>query len=202
VSGTGQARRRRSPPEIERDVLEATLALLARDGYRRLSVDAVAERSGVAKTTIYRHFRNKADLATAALAAFANPQDDPPLPDDPRAALEEHLERFRRRMAAKGMGVLASMLQEDEDPELLELHRARIIRPRTLMARRSLEAGVRSGALRDDVDLGLVIEMAVGSYFAAHLGGRELPPDWASRVTDVLWRGLARSPEAGPPDAG
>jgi AcrR family transcriptional regulator len=195
-------RRRRDPEEIERDVLAATLALLERDGYRGLSVDAVAERSGVAKTTIYRHFRNKADLATAALAAYARPQDDPPLPDDPRAALVEHLERFRRRMDAKGMGVLASMLQEDEDPELLELHRARIIRPRTLMARAAVEAGVARGELREDADVGLALEMAVGGYFAAHIGGRELPPDWAQRVTDLLWRGLARSARARPPDAG
>jgi AcrR family transcriptional regulator len=187
---------RRRPEDIERDVLRATLELVERDGYRGLSVDAVAERSGVAKTTIYRHFRNKADLATAALAAYASPEDDPPLPGDARAALEEHLERFRRRMDAKGMGVLASMLQEDEDPELLELHRARIIRPRTLMARRALEAGVARGDLRPDADLGLALELAVGGYFAAHLGGRELAPDWAGRVTDLLWRGLARSDAA------
>jgi AcrR family transcriptional regulator len=195
-------RRRRDPQEVERDVLAATLALLERDGYRGLSVDAVAERSRVAKTTIYRHFRNKADLATAALAAHARPQDDPPLPKDPRAALVEHLERFRRRMDAKGMGVLASMLQEDEDPELLELHRARIIRPRTLMARAAVEAGIARGELREDADIGLALEMAVGGYFAAHIGGRELPPDWAERVTDLLWRGLARSARARPSDAG
>ena len=194
-------RRRRRAQEVEHDVLRATLDLLERDGYRGLSVDAVAERSGVAKTTIYRRFRNKADLATAALAAYARPEQDPPLPDDPRAALVEHLDRFRRRMDAKGMGVLASMLQEDEDPELLERHRARIIRPRTLMARRALEAGVARGELREDADLGLALEMAVGSYFAAHIGGRELPPDWPQRVTDLLWRGLARSPRARRPGA-
>jgi AcrR family transcriptional regulator len=196
------ARRRRGAQEVQHDVLDATLELLQHDGYRGLSVDAVAERSGVAKTTIYRHFRNKADLATAAMAAYASPEDDPPLPDDARAALVEHLERFRRRMDAKGMGVLASMLQEDEDPELLELHRARIIRPRTLMARRVLEAGVARGELREDADVGLALEMAVGSYFAAHIGGRALPPDWPERVTDLLWRGLARSPRARRPAAG
>jgi AcrR family transcriptional regulator len=190
------SRPRRRPEDVERDVLRATLELLERDGYRGLSVDAVAERSGVAKTTIYRHFRNKADLATAALAAHAAPENDPPLPDDPRAALEEHLARFRRRMDAKGMGVLASMLQEDEDPELLELHRARIIRPHTLVARRALEAGIARGELRPDVDVGLALELGVGGYFAAHIGGRELPADWARRVTDLLWRGLARNDAA------
>jgi AcrR family transcriptional regulator len=188
-----EPRRRRRPDEVERDVLGATLELLQRDGYRCLSVDAVAERSGVAKTTIYRYFRNKADLTTAALAAFARPEDDPPLPDDARAALVEVLARFRERMEAKGMGVLGSMLQEDEDPELLELHRARIIRPRMRTARRALEAGVARGELRAGADLGLALELAVGGFFAAHISGRELPPDWPERVTDLLWRGLART---------
>jgi len=186
-----QTRRRRRPEEVERDVLGATLELLQRDGYRGLSVDAVAERSGVAKTTIYRYFRNKADLATAALAAFARPADDPPLPDEPRAALTEFLRRFRARMDAKGLGVLGSMLQEDEDPELLELHRARIVRPRLLAARRALEAAVARGELRADADLGLALELAVGGYFAAHISGRELPADWPERVTELLWCGLA-----------
>ncbi len=51
----------------------ATLELLAEVGSRRLSVDEVAARAGVSKTTIYRRFATKDDLVVAALASLNEP---------------------------------------------------------------------------------------------------------------------------------
>jgi AcrR family transcriptional regulator len=56
-------------PRIERSrmwVLEATADLLREVGYGQLTIEAVAARSGVAKSTIYRHYASKADLVTDA----------------------------------------------------------------------------------------------------------------------------------------
>ena len=41
---------------------------MARDGYARMSVDAVAAEAGVSKPTLYLRYPSKAALATAALA--------------------------------------------------------------------------------------------------------------------------------------
>src|SRR6478672_8581823 len=74
----------RPDPRVERSrqaILDATLQLLARDGdVGALTVEAVAARSGVAKTTIYRRWRDKWELALDAvmidmLPRFANPVD-------------------------------------------------------------------------------------------------------------------------------
>ncbi|GAA4818029.1 helix-turn-helix domain-containing protein [Streptomyces ziwulingensis] len=48
-------------------ILEATLSLLTEVGYEHLSMEAVAGRSGAAKTTIYRRYRDKAALVVAAV---------------------------------------------------------------------------------------------------------------------------------------
>lgn len=45
-------------------VLEATVAILAEQGFERLTVEAVAERSGVARSTIYRNWPDRKDLLT------------------------------------------------------------------------------------------------------------------------------------------
>jgi AcrR family transcriptional regulator len=57
------------PRDSNRDlaILDATLSLLAEVGYEQLSMEAVAERSGAAKTTIYRRYRDKAALVAAAV---------------------------------------------------------------------------------------------------------------------------------------
>jgi AcrR family transcriptional regulator len=59
-------------PRIERSrmcVLEATADLLREVGYGQLTIEAVAARSGVAKSTIYRHYASKAELVTDAFTA-------------------------------------------------------------------------------------------------------------------------------------
>ena len=55
------------PRDSSRDlaILDATLALLTEVGYEQLSMEAVAGRSGAAKTTIYRRYRDKAELVEA-----------------------------------------------------------------------------------------------------------------------------------------
>ncbi|HEV8388829.1 MAG TPA: helix-turn-helix domain-containing protein [Dongiaceae bacterium] len=48
-------------------ILEAAYALFAHQGTRSVGVDAIIERSGVAKMTLYRHFKSKQDLVLAFL---------------------------------------------------------------------------------------------------------------------------------------
>ena len=55
----------------DREILEATVELLRERGYREFSVDVVSERTGIAKTTIYRRWPSKADLVAAAIAPLA-----------------------------------------------------------------------------------------------------------------------------------
>ena len=50
-------------------ILDATRELLAEGGVRKLTVEGVAARAGVAKTTIYRRWRSRDELALAVLLA-------------------------------------------------------------------------------------------------------------------------------------
>lgn len=70
-------------PRIERSrelVLAATLDLLAEVGYGELTIEAVAARSGVAKSTIYRHWSGRLDLVTDAFTSLKRYDEElPPL---------------------------------------------------------------------------------------------------------------------------
>ena len=61
--GRGRPRREGADEEI----LSIARTLLAEHGYRALTVDAVAERAGVAKTTIYRRWPSKGALISALI---------------------------------------------------------------------------------------------------------------------------------------
>ena len=75
-------------PELDRAILEATIHALETDGFHNLSIDAVAARAKVGKTTIYRRWPSKAPLVVDALAHLKAPSSTD-IPDDlsTRAAL-------------------------------------------------------------------------------------------------------------------
>lgn len=55
--------------DVEQRVLDATAALVGERGYAATTLDEIARRAGVAKTTVYRRWDSKPDLATDALTA-------------------------------------------------------------------------------------------------------------------------------------
>src|SRR4051795_4960070 len=68
---------------VEDRIDESTLRLLHTKGPRSVTVEAVAARSGIAKTTIYRRYRDRRDMLSTALSRVTTPeplavQADPP----------------------------------------------------------------------------------------------------------------------------
>jgi AcrR family transcriptional regulator len=67
--------------KIRAAVLAATLAELTETGYTALTVENVARRAGVHKTTIYRRWKDREGLVAAAVAERAGTAKMPPFPD-------------------------------------------------------------------------------------------------------------------------
>jgi AcrR family transcriptional regulator len=156
---------------------------MERDGYARLSMDAVAAEAGTTKAAIYRRHASKAELATAALA-FLRDQRPPPASGDPRADLMDELSRFRRGLERPhGMAMLGTVLAEEEHvPELIAAFRRDVVGPR----RERLRSILERAALREGFDLEAAINMAIGSYYAEYLVRGRPAGDWAERVVDAL----------------
>ncbi|MFG1998933.1 TetR/AcrR family transcriptional regulator [Spirillospora sp. NPDC048911] len=76
--------------DLDTRILDAALAEFETYGLRRVSVEDVAKRAGVARTTIYRRFTNKEQLLQAVilrevrrfLTAIADATEDLPTPED------------------------------------------------------------------------------------------------------------------------
>jgi AcrR family transcriptional regulator len=190
--GTSAAAARGRPRSSQADerIIAVALDQLSSAGYRDLSMERVAAEAGVSKATVYRRYRDKADLATAALAVVSAAKLAPPLPDGTRDAMVELLRRFESGVGRVGLGVLASFLDE-ADPTVLDLHRERTIARGLARARWVLERGQERGEIRPDADLDAALHMLFGALFARRLIGHEIPR-WRERVVDALLRGVAR----------
>src|SRR4249920_852730 len=80
-SGTSMSVRLGRPRSSEADqaILDAALEVFAGAGYDGLTIEAVADRAGVAKSTIYRRYQDKAELLLAAVECSA--EISTPAPD-------------------------------------------------------------------------------------------------------------------------
>ena len=179
--------------EADRAILDATVRLLQTEGYARMSMESVADAAGVGKTTIYRRYRDKADLVTAVIAAIRG-VDEMPDSGDTKADVFELLQGFvRGKEQVQSMRLLGTLWAEQErNPDLLRLFRERVIKPRRAMLVGALRRGQERGELRDDFDPNLVIEMMIGAHFARQFSGGTFPRDWARRVVDTIWPALEK----------
>ena len=106
-------------------VLTAAREVLVDDGWEGVTVARVAERSGYARTTLYRHWPQRLDLLRDLIRAEASVAHSTPS-GDLRADLVAELEAFRSAMTTAGLGraMVAIGQHAREDPEVAELNRA------------------------------------------------------------------------------
>jgi AcrR family transcriptional regulator len=159
-STRGAGRRARS----QKAILDATRELLAESGVRALTIEGVAERAGVAKTTIYRRWRDKDELALAVLIDNTEQIKAPPDVGDTRKELLTFVNTATRII--KENGVLAGLTSEIATrPELSEQYRERVVALRLAEVKTVIDRGIARGDLRPDTNVRLVHEMLVGPRF-------------------------------------
>ncbi len=85
----------RLPTEVRRkQIAEAALTIIARDGVRRFTAASISREVGLAEGTIFRHFTDKRDIIGAAihfLDGLMFPADAPAPPPAPLAELRSFL---------------------------------------------------------------------------------------------------------------
>ncbi len=149
---------------IDADITSAALQVLADGGFDRFSVEAVAVRAGVAKTTVYRRFPHREELIITALERLNDDLPSAPPRGSVRDQLVEVLDAIRRRtpQSAKGRILMHAVGEGAREPALAALVHDRVLAPRRQLIRAIIEGGVASGELRPDLDPDVVIPILVG----------------------------------------
>ncbi|MEY2958021.1 MAG: hypothetical protein RLZZ01_589 [Actinomycetota bacterium] len=152
-------------------MLGAAQGILTAEGLAACTVDEVARRSGVAKTTIYRHFGSADELAVAALEEMIADVVPPDL-GSLRADLDAVVRSFRDLVPPETFRrLVASMLARAlDDPEFAAVYQ-RTNETRHAALRIAIQRGMARGEVDPSIDLDLALHMVQGPFIAKRLIG-------------------------------
>jgi AcrR family transcriptional regulator len=169
-------------------IIGATVHLIGRDGYGRVTMEAIAREAGVSKQTIYRWWPTKAAIVLEALnegAAVIAPATD-------TGSISNDLRVFLRRSVAgaggRNMRLLAALMAAAQlDDVFAESFRTGFLACRRQVLREMLERGRDRDELPASVDLDFLAELVFASLWYRILGHHQpLDRRFADQLTDMV----------------
>jgi AcrR family transcriptional regulator len=178
-------------------ILQATRELLVEAGVQGLTIEGVAARAGVAKTTIYRRWRDKDELALAVVLDMVERVVELPELGDTRAELLAFVGAAVEVLGGTLMGRVMQGLVSDlaTDPELAAAFRERVVSVRDAEVERLVARGIARGDLRPGTDPQTTHDLLIGPvYYRLLLTGQPLDSAFATQTVDAVLRAFAPGP--------
>ena len=180
--------------EARQAALDATVDLLLATGVEGVTFDEVASRSGVAKTTLYRHFGTKQAMVVAA-ASSCFVELSTPDTGDLRLDLREIFDRWKDKEEVRRVPDLMPVLlsASDRDPDLHALVLA-MLDERRRPIRTVLQLAQLRGEIDPDLDLDIAIALLTGPFVQRRMVDRqEVTDEFRDAVLEHVVAGLRAS---------
>ena len=190
VVSKARGRREQLREQTDRKIMRATLEILISDGIGAVTIEEVARRSGVAKTTIYRRYRNADDLLQriqVEVAGLPDFDDLQPSCDGLRVMLQRIQGCVDSELGLKAVGVVLTA-----DNASLKAIASQVLAPAEQRFVGFMERGIRSGVFRDGLDCEFLFSTVLGSMLACKAlaergSGIGEAGSWADRMAALLW---------------
>ncbi|MEH2350187.1 MAG: TetR/AcrR family transcriptional regulator [Nostoc sp.] len=158
------------PRSIHADqaILQATLDLLAEVGYQSMSIEAIASRAGVGKTTIYRRYTSKEELVADAIENLRN---DLAIPDsgsfwgDMDILINNAAKKIDSPLGRQTLALIISTASSN--PQFAEVYWTKYTKVRREALSKVLKRAKSRGEIHKDADIELVIDLLSGSLYYA-----------------------------------
>ena len=171
-------------------VLGAAYDILAEGGLTHFTIETVAARSGVARSTIYRWWPSKGALATegfleATAADLALPPSGSAVAD-----LEATLRLFARLVRGKAGRIIRCIIAEGQShPETIEAFVSGFVTPRRAEIGAIVARGIAAGELRADLDIEMVLYSLFGPIYLRMLLNESMEDAWVDRLSSFALAG-------------
>jgi AcrR family transcriptional regulator len=200
-SATSQLTRKVGRPrstKAHQAILNATLELFADEGFDAMSIEAIADRAGVGKTTIYRRWDSKEELMLDAARSL---QAEFPIVDTGNLRNDLiHLLKLVWEMSSSNPlleKLYVRIVGESRaNPDLFRFFYERRLGPRLQLFRQMIERAQACGEIRKDLDPFIVLNLITGPLvfqllFAGLLASVPHPDDFPEQMVDAILQGLA-----------
>ena len=188
------ARGRPRSEKARKAIMDAAAELLLARGLSAVSMDAVAERAGVSKATIYRWWPTKESLALDALyTEWAAVQPGPRDTGTLRGDLLSLLRPWARLATSKPYGrVIGALISEAQtDPTFAAEYRLRVVEPRRDQTRAIFRRAIERGEIPPDTKVEVAIDMVYGPLYHRLLHGHApLNDRFVRDVVDMALAGI------------
>ncbi len=170
-----------------RAILKAAHAILVETGLKSFSIEAVASKAGVARTTIYRWWPDKATLVNESFLNAFQPQIRFTRTDSPSDDFRSFLASLAKALSGPDGRIAASVLAlAQSDPDTQRMFLEEFSTPLRLHSAALLQAGIDSGQFRPDLNVSRVLDAAVGAVYLRLLLGQSFGRSWVKEMADTI----------------
>jgi AcrR family transcriptional regulator len=167
-------------------IRQATLELLAEVGFERMSIEAIATRAGVGKTTIYRRYESKEELVADAIESL---REDVIIPDtgsfwgDIDALIQSAAQITLSPLGRQTVAMIIS--SATSNPQFAQVYWTKYLQPRQQAFAIVLERAKARNEVQTEIDSNLVFDIMSGVMLYA-LVFQPLTESWEVYVSRAL----------------
>jgi AcrR family transcriptional regulator len=172
-------------------ILEAGLELLEETSFAEITADAIAERAGASKATIYRWWPNKDAVLVEALREAVAQELPFPNTGDLHEDIRLQLDNFIKLLTGRRARVFTAFVAAAQsDPEVAETFQRVWREPRRAAAKAGLERH-RGMQMRQDANLEMVLDALYGPlYYRLLTGNGKFGDGYAEALTEIVLKGI------------
>ncbi|GEK21405.1 TetR/AcrR family transcriptional regulator [Cellulomonas xylanilytica] len=177
-------------------ILQATRELLAERGFDGMTMDAVADRAGAGKATVYRRWPSKVQLTVDAIVCTPGiPTTADDIPDTGSLRSDLLSVRFGRKRSDDAELMSGVMSAVRENPDVAAAFQQQFVRSRVSLMRGLLERAQERGELRPDVDLDMVSAVAPAMIaYRKMVAGQRVDDAFVEQMIDSVILPLVTGP--------
>lgn len=175
-------------PRTRAAILAAARALLERGGLTAVTIEAIAQKAGVSRPTIYRYWPNAPAVAMAAFLNVTGAPEAARSTRSPYAALRAQLHAVADAFAAPaGRSVAAMVAAAQSETELAKAFRNEFIARNRDATRLLLERCIEDGLVAPPADMELALDLVFGPLFYRLLMGHApITRGFVDRLLDAI----------------
>jgi AcrR family transcriptional regulator len=187
---------------LHKAILKTAFDLVLEVGFREVSIESIAAKAGVGKTTIYRRWPNKAAVVMDAFMTRVGSETLFPKADKLTDSIRRQMRTMAKAFRGRDGALVKALLAEAQfDAELATAFRERWTLPRRKMALAVFHEAVRRGVMRPDIDLEATIDLLYAPmYYRLQMGTGPLSDAYIDGIFDQAMEGLLQRKEVMPTD--